>query len=235
MVYRAAFVVFFLFVALLWAAMNIRNEVIPSGQLQAQINGTDEPLRHLSYVATNRNDNFLEMGLPQDLADLATKEARKLDAVKARLSKLVTDQALDIGGAFCPKPSALPQPYAALEFLVIQDAGVRTVVNARQELFEFEAQRWFNVDSNPAGLYEVYERSQTRRQDATIMAVGAALAMREQDAINHRGPWSNGFFGGGFSALEEEVPSIRQRTAEYFALMHVLTEIANQPDGICAR
>lgn len=235
MVQRAAFVVFFLFVALLWAAMNIKNEVIPHGLIQAQINGTNEPLRHMVYRATNRNDNFLEMGLPQDLADLATAEARKLEPVKARLTKLMDDQALDVGGAFCPKPSDLPQPYAAMEFLLIQEAGARTVVNARQELFEFEAQRWFSTDSNPKGLYEVYERSQTRRQDATLLGVAAAISIREGDAINHRGPWSTGFFGGGFSALEDEVPSVRQKTAEYFALMHMLTEIANQPDGICSR
>ena len=184
MVQRAAFVVFFLFVALLWAAMNIKNEVIPHGLIQAQINGTNEPLRHMVYRATNRNDNFLEMGLPQDLADLATAEARKLEPVKARLTKLMDDQALDVGGAFCPKPSDLPQPYAAMEFLLIQEAGARTVVNARQELFEFEAQRWFSTDSNPKGLYEVYERSQTRRQDATLLGRSrSARGMRSTTAV----------------------------------------------------
>lgn len=235
MVRRALVIVFCLFVAVVGAGSLLLNEEIPDGQLQQRINGFDEPLRHITYRATNRNSNFLDMGLPQPLADEATAEARKLDEHKKRLSKLLEDQALDVGDALCPRAGKLPQPYAAMEFIVVQDGGERSVVNARKALFELEAQPWWGLDSNAAGVYERLERTQQRRPDASLMGIAAILAMREADAIDERGPWSRGLFGGSFESIEGESPSIRKKTVEYFALMHVLTEIANDPDGICAR
>lgn len=235
MVRRALVIAFCLFVAVVGAGFLVYQEVIPDGQLRQQIEGFDEPLRHISYRATNRNSNFLDMGLPQPLADEATAEARKLDEHKKRLAKLLDEQALDIGRALCPRPSKLPQPYAAMEFLVVQDGGERSVVNARKALFEFETQSWFASESNVPSIYERLERNRNRRPDASLMGIAAILAMREADALNERGPWAKGLFGGSFETLEGENPSIRKKTVEYFALVHVLTEIANDPDGICAR
>lgn len=235
MVRRALVIAFCLFVAIVGAGFLVYQEVIPDGQLRQQIQGFDEPLRRVSYRATNRNSNFVDMGLPQPLADEVTAEARKLDEHKKRLAKLIEEQALDIGKALCPNPGKLPQPYAAMEYLVVQDGGERSVVNARKALFEFEQQSWYATDSNVPGVYERLERTQRRRPDASLMGVAAILAMREADAINERGPWAKGLFGGSFETLESENPSIRIKTVQYFALVHVLTEIANDPDGICAR
>ena len=234
MIWRAVAIGFSMFVALVWAGANIYQERIPDGLVSSGPTGINEPLRHLQYRATNRNDNFQIMGLDETLADLATAEARKLDPMKKRFRKLLKNQALDIGKAFCPTSSDLPQPYAALEFLVLQDAGQRRVVNARNEIFAFEAQNWFS-ESNPESVYRSLEITQKRRADATLMGVTAILTAREQEAFNRRGPWGEGLFASGFAGVESETPAIRIKTARDFALMHLLTELANQNDGICAQ
>jgi hypothetical protein len=41
------------------------------------------------------------------------------------------------------------------------------------------------------------------------------------------------FGAWGFASLKQSQPSIERIATEYFALMHLLTELANAQDGIC--
>ena len=132
---------------------------------------------------------------------------------------------------FCPS-ERVPQPYAALSYLVFEDNGVRRVVDAGA-LHRFERQTWYDRALVPA-LYDQFERGEVRKQEATLMAVTAVLINREADALDGVSPWSTSLMGSwGFNRLEKAEPRIKLLVIEYFGLMHYLTELANTQGGIC--
>ncbi|MCB9675041.1 MAG: hypothetical protein H6737_07985 [Alphaproteobacteria bacterium] len=232
--WRPYIVVLALVVALIVNAALIGNERIPDLEVREQVSLEDEPLRHMTYAPNTRMQNFTEMGMDDELAQRAANLAAGLQSNRQRYLKMLEDQAIDVGDAFCPSSSKLPQPYAAMRYLVVQEGGRRDVIDGHNSLFAFEEQAWFEKEGGAAPVYNTLERRAGRRQDATVMGVAAVLLGREQEAVTERGPWSTGFLGGGsFTTLESESAGIRQMTAEYFALMHYLTELANEQDGIC--
>ena len=84
-----------------------------------------------------------------------------------------------------------------------------------------------------SGVYNTLELT-GRRPDATLMGVSAVLLGRERDVLEGNSPWSMSLFGAwGFASLKQSQPSIERIATEYFALMHLLTELANAQDGIC--
>ncbi|MEZ4318028.1 MAG: hypothetical protein R3F61_11010 [Myxococcota bacterium] len=234
MAWRPWIVVLALIVALMLNAALVYRERIPDLEVKETVALEDEPLRHMTYAANTRLQNFTEMGLDEELAQRAANLAAGLQSNRARYMKMLEDQALDVGDAFCPSSSKLPQPYAAMRFLVLQEGGRRDVIDGHNALFQFEVQPWFEKEGGALPVYNTMERTASRRLDATLMGVSAVLLGREQEAVNQRGPWATGFLNGGsFSTIESESPAIRQTTAEYFALMHYITELANEQDGIC--
>jgi len=235
MSWRPWVVVFALITALTLNAALVWQERIPDLEVTEIVDLEDEPLRHMTYSASNRMQNFLEMGMDEDLAQRTANMAAALQPNRKRYKKMLEEQALDVSIAFCPSSSKLPQPYSALRFLVLKDGERRVVIDGyNQLLYQFEEQGWFEKEGAALPVYNTLERTKRRRQDATLMGVSAVILAREQEAVNSQGPWATGFLrGGGFSTLESEAPAIRQKASEYFALMHYLTELANEQDGIC--
>lgn len=84
-------------------------------------------------------------------------------------------------------------------------------------------------------MYDHFERSEARKPDATLMAVSSVILIREADALEGVSPWSLGLVGSwGFAKLRKQDPRIQVLVIEYFSLMHLLTELANSPRGICS-
>ncbi len=194
----------------------------------------DEPLRKIKYSPSLRRDNFTFMGLSPEDADRAAEQAKRLMKNKARFEAMLEEQAADVGIAFCPEPSQLPVIYGAMRFLVVEEGGVRSVIDGFNQLLRFTEQPWYATAGSVRPVYDALEARKDRRVDATVMGIAAIFTMREQEAVNYEGPWSNNaFLGGDFETVVREHPSVRQKTIEYLALVHVLSEIANRPDGIC--
>ncbi|MBA2322285.1 MAG: hypothetical protein H0V89_14165 [Deltaproteobacteria bacterium] len=197
------------------------------------IEALEEPLRHVEYRDNNRRRNLTDsFGMDPALAERTAKRIEQVGRSKAQLQKLLKENAGAVTEAFCPSDE-LPQPYAALEFLVYEQNGRRDVFQP-DRLAVFEPQAWFQV--NRGYVSSVYSRVELsgRKADATLMGVSGLLLMRERDVLEGNSPWSQSVFGTwGFSRLVKEQASIEQLATEYFAFMHLLTELANAPDGIC--
>jgi hypothetical protein len=136
-----------------------------------------------------------------------------------------------VGRVFCPG-TGLPQPYAAMAYLVTGEGGRRDVVDV-ERLKLFEPQPWF--DDAPVGnVYNHIELTAGRRSDATLMGVSALLLSKEDDALDGQSPWSTGLMGSwGWGPVRKTYPSSEMLVIQYFSLMHYLTELANTRNGIC--
>lgn len=175
---------------------------------------SDEPLRALRYTPATRRANFAVMGLTSALAEGAAARAERWTADEAALERVLDEGRRVLRPVFCPGP--LPPPWAALEVLIAEEGGERRVVEPRRGL---ERQAWFATSGAVPLLYARLEQGSNRRADATLAGVSAVLVGREARAAQ-----------GEPVAPSPDSGAI----AEYFGLMHVLTELANRDGGICA-
>ena len=208
-------------------------EQLPDGEVKQEVTRVEERLRHLQYLKEQRRSNLKEMGLDDDFAHAV---ASYIDSHyvrhQQRFQDLLAEKAGDVGVAFCPS-AGLPQPYAALEFLVHEENQRRDVFSP-DRLLSLEAQPWFGT-SQATAVYETLEVTESRKSDATLMGVSALLVSREKDVLAGRSPWSMGALGSwGFRKLKKESPSVEILVIQYFSLMHYLTELANTREGICS-
>ena len=192
-----------------------------------------EPLRHVEYRQNNRRQNLTDaFGRDPERAEKTARQIAQDARFQAQLQKLLKDSAEVVTEAFCPTDE-LPQPYAALEFLVTETNGRRDITPP-DRLVVFEPAEWYATHRGTvSGVYNTLELT-GRRPDATLMGVSAMLLGRERDVLEGNSPWSMSLFGAwGFASLKQSQPSIERIATEYFALMHLLTELANAQDGIC--
>lgn len=213
--------------------MLLVKEQLPSIDQGPEVSKIQEKLRSLQYLPGSRRANFSDaMGMSPDLADAAVKQISRFDKQAEKFERLLEEQAAELVDVFCPS-DRVPQPYAALSYLVFQENNARYVVDPIA-LRRFEHQPWYDASLVPA-LYDQFERTESRKQEATVMAVSAALLNREADALDGTAPWSLSLMGSwGFTRLESREPRVTRLVVEYFALMHFLTELANTNSGICA-
>ncbi|MEQ1505373.1 MAG: hypothetical protein ABMB14_24285 [Myxococcota bacterium] len=232
MTWRPWIVTALLILALLLDALLLINEQIPSVRHEQEVVDVEEKLRTLQYLPGNRRGNFQTMGMPFEVAEAAASQISRFEKQGERFQKLLEEQGAEVADVFCPSEK-LPQPYAALSYLVYEENGTRYVVDPNA-LRRFDRQPWYDASLVPS-LYDQFERTAARKDQATLMAVSAALLGMEEAALDGESPWSLGLLGSwGFSRLEKRQPKVTALAIEYFALMHFLTELANAPDGICS-
>ncbi len=221
-------------VALLVNGMLLINENVPDPTQQPELDRPiKEPLRDLLYTPTNRRANFQSMGMSFELAEAAASHIGRFDRQQPRWERMVDDQGAELAEALCAS-ERLPQPYAMLAFLVYQDNDARYVFDPLA-MTRFERQSWYDDRALVPALYNQFERAPSRRVEATLMGVSAALLAREADALEGRSPWALGLVGQwGFARLKRRQPGIERLVVEYFSLMHYLTELANTRRGICS-
>ena len=221
-----------LFVAFVANSVLVFWEKVPAPNQGPEVVRVDERLRHLQYLPTSRRNNFKEMGFDDELADACASMIDRYKGKKQKFTTMLTDHAAEVGDAFCPS-DRVPQPYAALRYLVIEENERRDVIDP-ERLIVFEEQPWYPIAPVDA-VYNQLERTDGRKADATLMGVSALLLGRESDALDGNAPWSTGLMGTwGFTKLKRENPSIQVMVLQYFSLMHYLTELANTKEGICS-
>ena len=227
-------VVFGLFASFTLTCGLVWQEQLPRRPSDDRTEVQDEPLRKMTFTSARRRDNFTDMGLSPEDAERAAERAKSLLANEARFEKMLQEQGADVGIAFCPEPSELPVIYGAMRFLVVEEGGVRSVIDGNNGLLRFVEQPWYTTNATVRPIYDAFEARKDRRVDATVMGIAAILTQREQEAVNYQGPWSTAaFVGGDFETVVRQAPAVRAKTVEYLALVQVLSEIANRPDGIC--
>jgi hypothetical protein len=149
---------------------------------------------------------------------------------------MLKDSAEDVGWSLCTGDSGLPQRYSALAFLVLEENGTRKVIPP--ELMKvFEVQEWWDIAKPTVdALYAAFELDKEAPVDSTVMGVGAILLSKEVAAANRESPWGRrvGALGNwSWGSVVENNPGIDKRVIDYFATMHLLTEMANTSGGIC--
>lgn len=232
MTWRPWIILGFGIVAFLVDALLVLQEDLPKIAIDDDPKKVSEPLRTLTYRPETRRQNLEAMGLPTELANAAAVHAANTDKQRQKWWKVLEGNPDALGAALCPS-SDVPQPYAMLRFLVSEDAGRRYVVEAGRTVV-LEPQPWFETSVVPA-LYDHFELTERRKADATVMAIAAALLSKEDEALDGQAPWSMGVLGAwSYGRLESQNPKLRKMVIEYFGLMHYLTELANEPRGICS-
>lgn len=194
-----------------------------------------DPLINTTWRPDQRLSNFRAFGLPDDMATAAAERAAVVYDDHERLNILLEQDEALLSTYLCPR-TGVPERYMALHFLVTtRDLGggmlERDVIRIERAT-ELPLQDWAST-SPVEEVYNQLELSQTRRSDATAMGVGAILTSREEDVFGRRRP-----FGGvgrwSFNNLASNEPDLEEKLVEYFAVMHVLVELASQPEvGIC--
>lgn len=232
MTWRPWIVAAALMAALMVNVVLMVQERLPAATAGPDVVRVEEILKHLKYLPSTRRNNFKEMGMTDEMAEATAKYADRYARKEALFKGLLEEQAATVGGAFCPGTD-LPQPYAALEFLVKEENDKRDTIDP-ERFREFEAQEWF-ANTQVRAVYMHFEMTQGRYADATLLGVSALLVSLEDDALRGLSPFSTGMLGSrGWAPLKKQVPRVDVTAIQYFSLMHFLTELANTRDGICS-
>jgi hypothetical protein len=194
-----------------------------------------DPLINTTWRPDQRITNFRAFGLPDALAMRTAERAGAMHNDNERLKVLLEQDEALLSTYLCPR-SGVPERYMAMHFLVTtRDVGggmLERDVIAFNRVTELPLRDWARTSPVPE-VYNLLELSESRRSDATAMGIGAILTAREEDVFARRNP-----FGGigrwSLNTLMSNEPDLEEKLIEYFALMHVLVELASEPEvGIC--
>jgi hypothetical protein len=189
----------------------------------------------MSFTPTMRSANLGLMGLSSGLARKVTERIDKIQEKdrrnkegKSQLLEAITENA-DAGQVFCPSDE-LPQRYAAMAFLVRDQDEMRTITSQSQLQAGLTLGEWYDASSVGA-VYEKLEKTKNRLPDATAVGVAAVLLKSEDELLLGAGEWAMGGLMGGVSVdgILASKPAVEVPLVEYFALMHYMTELANDP------
>lgn len=211
------------------------NRIAPAEREPRTIKETTDPLFDLRYGPAERRTNLAAMGLQEaDIERVILKIRRMEDREQTRLVQAMDDAAdpKELSAALCGRTSDLRPRYGALRFLVQEDRGTRRALDLRR-ITRLERQEWSRADLI-GEVYRQLELTDGRKPDAPLMGVAAILLQKENDALQGLAPWDRTSLGTwSWSDLEAEHPGIGERTLDYFALMHLVVEIAQAEGGLC--
>lgn len=211
-------------------------EIVAGDEHADTVARAEDPLIDLPYTPASRAKDFEAFGLPEPLVKKAVDRARRYDEgdegarLRARLEE--TDDLTELADALCGESTQLRPRYGALRFLVVEVQGQRRPVDINR-VSSLQREEWSKV-SPIVSVYNDAELTSDRKPDATAMAIAAILLGKEADLMNGYKPWGRGLTGGwSFERMVEENPGIDELLVEYFVLMHLAVEWANQDGGIC--
>jgi hypothetical protein len=195
--------------------------------------GLTDDVRTVSYIFMphKRRDNFKNMGLGR-LAAPAAAEADRLAKSEKRILAVMQESADDLRPVTCTG-NRVPPRFALLPLVVEQDDNGRRRVIDGARATEFFQQEWAEF-SRYDEVYSKLELRANRSDAAPAVGVAGVLANAEEAAENEEGPFDAGFTGLDIEDVIAEYPWVENELVRYFALMHVLTELArSEKGGIC--
>ncbi len=212
-------------------------DIRPAEQASGPVDRVSDRLVGIPYGPGTRRSNMSDYGLDGDLRERAAARADRIwTREHDRLQILLTQNASEVSGSLCPG-TGLPERYAGLAILVIQrDAGggviERRVIDI-ETTTQLQVEDWY-VTSLVPDVYERLELSKPSHDDSTVMGLAAVLANVEDSVIERERPFGGGLTGWSWSRVQSNNPEVTEKLIEYLAIMHVLTELARDPEtGIC--
>ena len=194
----------------------------------------------ISYRKDDRAKNFINFGMDSTMIDVADKKLLKWDKKRAKVKQLLQDaynnQDLHehVETAFCIRnPLQRPRYYAAIFLLKRDKEGKVGLVNLKR-MTELEYQDW--TETIP--FQEIYKKLEIRAvtpTDTTIMFAAALFAKKAGAILKEEAPWGAGNnWSWGDVKKQYRNLSIDMNVTQYMALMHLFTEVAQEPQNrIC--
>ena len=207
-------------------------EVVEPPSEQAKVtSAVHDPLLQKPFSARTRRQNFKSYGMTPDQVDDTERQAKYIFDQRGELiTTLLDEHADDAVQVFCP--GKISERYRALSVLVVDKDGTLEVLEAGK-VRAFTPQPWFKPDV-VGQVYDKLERQKEHHGDATVMGVSAILLQQEPAVFNEASPWGSGLLSGwSYKKMLRENADMDGMLTRYFALMHVITEIAHRPEGIC--
>lgn len=197
------------------------------------VEGLTDDVRAVSFIFMphKRRENFTKMGLGR-LVDKAVTEAARLDKSEKRILSVMQESADAVKPATCTG-NKLPPRFAVLPLVVEEQKNGRRRVIDGTRATEFYLQEWYET-SIMDQVYTTLEMRANRSEAAPAVGVAGILANVEGDAVAEEGPFDAGFTGLDIEDVIELYPWIEGELIRYFALMHVMTELArSEKGGLC--
>jgi len=220
-----------------------RADGIAPTELQATSSATrQDPLQGIEYSQASRRDNFESFGMDESMVEATLKAIGRLDdkANQARLKGILSSEQGDrafVQSALCSPTNDLRPRYGALQLLVETRGGRDRFVRQIDEIdSHLEAQEWAAASAWSEVYRSVELVGERREADATIMGIAAVLEGMEDSVLEEREPWgAQGTRDWSWEELVEapEFAGVEEQVVRYFALFHLVAEVAHGDDGIC--
>lgn len=216
-------------------ALLVTEDVRPPEKQQGPTVAITDRHMKMTYSANNRLPNFKAFGMDESMAEAANKKAIKLQQDRGkRWGQLLDENKAETVAVFCPTSTGVPARYAAMSMIVVEEEDGRRPIEP-QELTEFKVQEWYTV-AQVKDTYDAIELADDYQTDGTVMGIAALLLTEEDKVIEGESPWGTGLMTKwSFTSMLDQYQDkkIRQKLVDYFATMHLLTEMANGENGIC--
>jgi hypothetical protein len=213
-----------------------RNGIAPSEVTVRHTVRDNDPLFDLQYASARRGTNFEAYGMPPAMVERASDRAALFAEDYGRKVELMMRDSEDpqrLLDAICGENSEQRPRYAMLRYLVEQQGAERGPIDFKRAN-SLEQGEWA-VLSGIDEVYETLEFADDRKDDATLMGVAAIMAGQEEKVAKAQAPWGRGGIrrSWDWDRVVSDHPGLDVRVVEYFAMMHVVTEFAHGPTGIC--
>jgi hypothetical protein len=213
----------------------IQNEHIEVTAQQEVVESYEDQLADVLYLEPERERNLARFGFDEQMIRKASRQFKRIERYKPQLKaqlKKVEDPVL-LAEVFCPRDSSLVRPrYAAVRLLIKEENGKRIVLSPKIDL-ELIEQDW----SMTLPLLDIYESVEKTKEDlpnSTVMVLAALLTKNEDALVRRLEPWGRSLDGSwDWDAVIEKFPKSEEDLIDYVVLMHLMTELANDPEGIC--
>lgn len=193
------------------------------------------------YRSIDREDNLALLGMQ---GSMVTKTLRKIEALEKQETRILQwlrdlrsgEDAARLIRAFCASEPNLRPRYEAAAFLIKEDDGKRRVIKVKRgSRSALEYQPWASA-IDITQIHGFVELKAEPRKDATVMFIAAVLLDMLNEYSDNKYP-----FDGDLKDLVTHIEKQPERTIaleneimDYFALMHLTTEIAqNTNSKIC--
>ncbi|MEL6343185.1 MAG: hypothetical protein AAFV53_08610 [Myxococcota bacterium] len=213
----------------------VYEDITPLPQAIDNVHNNVDRLRDINYVSSERESNFAAFGLDDGQIKRTIRKLGDLEAEHgSRIAPLLRDASdpLEITDDLCGKISERRPRYYALPYLLEVDGTRRRPIRMRS-VSMLEKGEW--AAASPIG--EIYRTAEIRdepQQDTTLMAVAAVMTRNEQALLQNERPWRVGSMSGwSWDDVKEKYSYIDEFVVDYFALMHLVVEIAQSEEGIC--
>lgn len=235
MSFRFWLIVIGIVVTLILNGYLIQNEHVEVTAQQEVVENYEDQLADMLYLEPERERNLARFGFDEQMIRSANRQFKRMDRYKPQLTaqlKKVEDPVL-LAEVFCPRDSSVVRPrYAAVRLLIKEENGTRVVLSPKIDL-ELVEQDW----SMTLPLLDIYESVEKTKEDlpkSTVMVLAALLTQNEDALVRRLEPWGRALDGSwDWVAVTEKFPKLEEDLIAYVVLMHLMTELSNDSDGIC--